>query len=190
MNGGVASSRRCPAPRHLASVRDKVSGAMRIPDRSVFYMIGLRTGIGVEHACRKVDVLMDVALVWLATYDFNDPAEQNEPIVRILEARSRRKSDRSGTKELHVISEAPHFRPACLVLRSKNIACTARMVEQFVNRDLSSEIMVRVIRPIGRDRSIQREPALLNKLKNCYRSEHFIHGADTELRIGRVRNLL
>src|SRR5579863_3624395 len=131
MNSRIAPARRCSTPGHPVRVLNETVGAVRVSDRSVLYMFGLRSGVRLKHARRKIDMLANIALVGFPADDLDDPAQQDEPVVRILEARSRNKSDWPVAKELHVVRQRMCIQPAGFVLRGKDIARTTRMVEQL-----------------------------------------------------------
>src|SRR5580658_3865558 len=129
----------------------------------------------MEHARRFVDMPANVALIRLTAHYLDDPSQQDESVIRIFHAGSGLERDGPASEELYIIRQGSRLEAMRLILGSKDIASAARVVQQFTDRDFGSEIMVRVVRPPSGNGLIEREIALLHKLKNCDRGEHLVH---------------
>src|SRR5690242_3680531 len=141
----------------------KVTSAakMRIADRAILHDRVFRLRAARRHACWREDVLRDVIVVRHPTDTFDHATEENEAVIAVVPLASGLEGEWTIAVQRDVIGEGSELEPMGVELRPEDIAGATRVREQLVNRDLRSELLVRVIGDVRDERCLKLHLASL-----------------------------
>ena len=145
----------------------------------------------MEHAGGDVDVLAYVVLIRLAAGELDEAAEEDEAVVGILHAAAGGEADGSIAVKLDVIGECANVEAVGGVLGGEDVACSAGMAEQLAYGHASGEVVIGVVGPVRSDGFVEERACPAGtSWRIASGGKHLIHGAEAELGVDAVGNLL